>query len=132
MASVSVSNAGLNSAMIGIYLEGESNMKATTISIDNTGKQGIQLQHANTLIATTVTVKNAVQNGVRLYNNNSNPTVTIGTLTTVNCGQYGLAAQKQLTDANMTVSEMWYKNCTNGAVHGNIKSGVATPQELAE
>ena len=132
LASVSVSNAGLNSAMIGIYLEGESNMKATTISIDHTGKQGIQLQHANTLTATTVTVKNAVQNGVRLYNNNSNPTVTIGTLTTVNCGQYGLAAQKQLTDANMTVSEMWYKNCTNGAVHGNIKSGVATPQELAE
>lgn len=132
LASIKVTNAGLNTAMIGIYLDGGSNMKATTISVNNTGKQGIQLQHVNTLTANTVTIENTVKNGLRLYNKNGNPTVTIGTLKTINCDQCGVAAdQQEITDANLNISAMWYKNCGT-VLHANIKSGVATPQEITE
>lgn len=129
--NITVSDTGLKSAMLGMYLEGASEMKANNIVVDHTGKQGIQLQHANTLIANNVTIQNTEQNGLRLYNSNSNPTVTIGKLTTINCKQYGINAQKSIS-SGIAISEMWYKNCGSGVVHGNIKSGVATPQQITQ
>ncbi len=120
---------------IAIFMESNATLEATTVSVEKVaaGYQGIQLNHANTLKVGTMTIDNQNdKNGLRLYNNNSNPTVTIGKLTVMNCGEYGISAYKELTSANITVTEMWYKDCTKGAVHGNIKSGVATPQLLTQ
>ena len=50
--------------------------------------------------------------------------MTIGTLIASDCGEYALAAQKALTSDNLSVGKIYYENCTKGAVHGNIKSGV--------
>ncbi len=129
LANVSVSNTN----DVGIYLAGNSVMDVKKLVLDTVkNQQGFQLQHANTLIADEVEIKNIAKNGLRLYNKNGNPTVTIGKLTTMNCGEWGLAAAGALTDANINIAEMWYLNCGSGVVHGNIKSGVATPQEITQ
>lgn len=128
VASVTVKNTKDN----GIHMEKEAVLQATTVKVEATKGQAIQLNHKNTLTVATMEIKNSEKNGLRLYNNNANPSVTIGKVIVQDCAERGIAAQKQITDANISISEVWYKNCAGGAVHGNVKSGVAEPQELTE
>lgn len=126
---VAVSNTG----NIAIFMGSDSTLEATTVNVYKVaaGYQGVQLNHANTLKVTgTMTINNENnKNGLRLYNNNSNPTVTIGTLIVKNCGEYGLAAAKQITDANLNITSLQYSKCGT-AVHGNVKSGVTAIVDL--
>lgn len=121
-----------NSKNIGIFMEKNAKLEATTVTVNDIENQAIQLNHANTLTVGTLTVNNTTKNGLRLYNNSANPTVTIGTLITKNCGEYGLAAQKALTSDNLSVTTLQWINCGKGAKHGNIKSGVETVEELTQ
>lgn len=112
------------SANVGIYLEGNASLHSYDLTVKNINHQGIQAQHANTIEVQSLTLKNITKNGVRLYNNNSNPTVTIGTVVASDITEYAIAAQKQLTSSNLSIGTIYYVNCTKGALHGNIKSGV--------
>ncbi len=121
-----------NTADIGIFMENVSTLKATKVNVDNTANQAIQLNHANTIDVDVMTITNTSKNGLRLYNNSANPSVTVGTFIAKNCKEYGLAAQKALTDSNLHIGKLQYFHCVKNAVHGNIKSGVGVVEELAE
>lgn len=128
VASVTVKNTKDN----GIFMENEAVLQATKVYVEATKGQAIQLNHANTLKVGTLQIINSAKNGLRLYNNNADPSVVIKTVIARDCEEQAIAAQKQITDANISISEVWYKNCGKGAVHGNIKSGVAEPIEIAK
>ncbi len=114
---------------VGVYVEGNATLAVTgTMTVKNITNQGIQLQHANTFTVGTLKLESIAKNGLRLYNNNSNPNVTIGTIEARNIAETIVAAQKTLTDANISVANVYYENCAK-LIHGNIKSGVATPVE---
>lgn len=121
---------------IGIFMEGGAVLKADTVMVDDTENQAVQLNHANTLTVGTMTLTNTPKNGLRLYNNNANPTVTIGTLITKNCTEYGVAAQKAITNSNLNITLLQYFNCgaskNNQVVHSNIKSGIGSQEALME
>lgn len=121
---------------IGIFMEGGAVLQADTVAVDETQNQSIQLNHANTLTVGTMMLTNTPKNGLRLYNNNANPTVTIGTLITKNCTEYGIAAQKAITSNNLNITLFRYFNCgaskNNQAIHGNIKSGIGSQEALSE
>ena len=121
-----------NTKGIGVLLEQKATLCATTVTLEDTKGQAIQLNHSNTLDVTTMTISGTTGNGLRLYNNNANPKVTIGKLIAQDCAAFAIQAQKRITSNNLTVSELLYKNCGSGALHGNVKSGVATIKELTD
>lgn len=125
-----------NTKGIGIFMEGGAVLKADTVMVDDTENQAVQLNHANTLTVGTMTLTNTPKNGLRLYNNSANPTVTIGTLITKNCAEYGVAAQKAITNSNLNITLLQYFNCgaskNNQVIHSNIKSGIGSQEALME
>jgi hypothetical protein len=118
-------------SQVGLFLENKATLTASDVLVQNIGNQAIQANHANTITVTNMVIIGSTKNGLRLYNNNNNPTVKIDLLVTYNCTEYGLAAGKQLTNDNLTVTAMYYENCGNG-VHGNIKSGVTAAQGIPQ
>ncbi len=117
---------------IGIFMEGKSTLEATKVTVDGSHTQAVQLNHDNTLKADTMVLTNTPKNGLRLYNNSANPVVTIGTLITKNCGEYGVAAAKKITSPDLDITLFQYFNCGNKAVHGNVQGGIGATEELTE
>ena len=80
-----------------------------------------------------MTGKNITQNALRIYNDARNkPTISVNVLKAIDVDNYALAAAASITNANLTVTTLQYKNCTN-VVHTNVGSGcVGTITEITE
>ena len=113
------------SGNIALFFEGDATIKAGTVSIKDVPKaQAIQMNHKNTLEVGTLIIQSCGKNGLRIYNNSGTPTIQIGNMVAVSCAEYAVAAQKAITDSNLSIGTLWYTDCTKGALHGNVKSGV--------
>ena len=115
-------------------MENSSVLAATDVTIENSADQGLQVQKKGTLTITgTLTGKNITQNALRIYNDARNkPTISVNVLKAIDVDNYALAAAASITNANLTVTTLQYKNCTN-VVHTNVGSGcVGTTTEITE
>ncbi len=133
-ANIFVSNINTaGTSGTGILMEKNSTLRAAEIWIDTVTNQGIQLNHANTLEVDQLVILNSTkQNGLRIYNNSNDistyPSITIRNMVADSCKGYAITAAKPITDANLHITTLWYRNCGN-AVHGNVKSGIREVKE---
>ena len=129
-----------NTNDVGIFMENEAVLEATTVNVNKTSGQAIQLNYKNKLTVDTMTITESAKNGLRLYNNNSDvvtyPTVTVGTLITRDCTEYGLAASKSITTDYLNVTLLQYYNCGSTKegkiVHDNAQTCVGTLEALPQ
>lgn len=115
---------------IGIFMEVRAVLEADTVTVDGAKGQAVQLNHDNTLTVGTMTLTNTPKNGLRLYNNSANPTVTIDKVIVKNCGECGIASAQALTDADLNIRLVQYRDVST-AVHSRITSGIGAKRELA-
>lgn len=116
---------------IGIFMEVQAILEADTVTVDGATSQAVQLNHDNTLRVGTLTLTNTPKNGLRLYNNSANPTVTIDKVIVKNCGECGIASAQALTDADLNIRLVQYRDCSTAA-HSRITSGIGAKRELVE
>ena len=104
------------------------------MTIENSQSQGLQVQKKGTLkITGTMTAKNIAQNALRVYNDARNkPSITINKIVAIDVKNYAVAANAAITSANLTITTLQHKNCTN-LVHANVGEGcVGTITEITE
>ena len=116
---------------IGIFMEVRAILEADTVTVDGAKSQAVQLNHDNTLTVGTMTLTNTPKNGLRLYNNSANPAVTIDKVIVKNCGECGVASAQALTDADLNIRLVQYRDCSTAA-HSRITSGIGAKRELVE
>ena len=80
-----------------------------------------------------MTAKNIAQNALRVYNDARNkPSISINKLVAIDVGNYAVAANASIASANLSITTLQHKNCTN-LVHGNVQAGcVGTITEITE
>lgn len=123
-----------NTANTAIYMENSSVLEAVDVTIENSQNQGLQVQKKGTLTVTgTMTAKNIAQNALRVYNDARNkPSISINKLVAIDVGNYAVAANASIASANLSITTLQHKNCTN-LVHGNVQAGcVGTITEITE
>lgn len=122
-----------NTNNVGVMLYRGNTFNVSIVDVYGTETQGIYVFHENTIDVTSMTIEKTTANGLWMYNSETTlPTVTIDKLTVKDTAHFGVNCRNAITSTNLTISELWYKDCASGPVNTTIQSGVTVQQQLAE